>query len=121
MSKTDKKLKAKTLTAEESGYTLMPWSCNHYPTYSEIEAYIPITGDWEIVADIHDTKGVDAEVLAGLITRAVNSYEKNHDMIAQMTAALELCLECDECLSWEAEHEAQALVRRAEKLKEGRG
>jgi len=112
MSKSDKNPKAKILTARESGYTLMPWSCNHYPTYSEIEAYIPITGDWEIVADIHDTKGVDAEILAGLIARAVNSFEKNHDMITQMTVALELCLECGDGLTWEAEHEAQALLNR---------
>jgi hypothetical protein len=116
MPKADKKPDAKKLTAHESGYTLMPWSCNHYPTYSEIEAYLPITGDWEIVADIHDTKGIDAEILAGLIARAVNSFEKNHDMITQLMAALEMCLECDGCLTWEAEHEAQALVNRARRM-----
>jgi hypothetical protein len=116
MPKADKKPKAQTLTGQESAYTLMQWSCNHYPDYSEIEAYIPITGDWEIVADIHDTKGVDAEILAGLITRAVNSFEKNHDMITQMMAALELCLECDDCLTWEAEHEAQAILNRAKQM-----
>lgn len=113
MPTADKKPQAKLLSPQESAYTLMPWSCNHYPTYSEIEAYLPVTGDWEIIADIHDTRGVDAEVVAGLIARAVNGYVKTQDMIAQMSAALELCLECSECLSWEAEHEAQAVLNRA--------
>jgi len=88
----------------------MPWSCNHHPTFSEIEAYLPITGEFEIIADIHNTKGVDAEVVAGLITRAVNSYEKLRDLIDQMAGALELCLECADGLNWEAEHEAQAVL-----------
>jgi hypothetical protein len=112
MPKADKKSRAKKLTGQESSYTLMPWGCNHYPTYSEIEVYIPITGSWEIVADIHDTKGVDAEILTGLITRAVNSYEKSHDMMAQMTRAIELCLGCGDCLSGEAAHEAQRVLSR---------
>lgn len=103
----------KLLTGKESGYTLMPWSCNHYPAFSEIEAYIPITGNWEIIADIHDTKGVDAEVVAALIARAVNGYEKAQDIISQMIAALELCLTCADCLTWEAEHEAQIVLNRA--------
>ena len=116
MSKASKPTKTRLLTPKESSYTFMPWSCNHYPTYSEIEAYLPSTGEHEIIADIHDSKGVDAEVLAGLIARAINSFEKNHDMVEQMTAALELCLECDECLTWEAEHEAQALLNRAKRM-----
>src|SRR5580693_7263001 len=106
MPKAEKKPKPTRLTAAEATYTMMPWSCNHHPTFSEIEAYIPITGNFEIIADIHDTRGVDAETVAGLITRAVNNYEKNHDVIAQMAYAIELCLECREGLSWEAEHDA---------------
>jgi hypothetical protein len=112
MPKPDKNPKDKKFSPKESGYTMMPWSCNHHPTFSEIEAYIPITGNWEIIADIHDTKGVDAEIVAGLITRAVNSYEKNHDLIGQMSSALELCLTCEDCLTWEAEHEARVLLAR---------
>jgi hypothetical protein len=116
MPKADRNPKAKTLTPRESGYLFLPWSCNHHPAWSEIVAYVPITGEWEIIADIHDAKGVDAEVVAGLIARAVNSYPKHHDMIVQMTAALELCLECGKGLTWEAEHEAQILVRRAREM-----
>lgn len=116
MSKTDKSPQARKLALREAAYTMMPWSCNHYPDYSEIEAYIPIAGEWEIIADIHDTKGVDAEVVAGLVARAVNGYDKHLDMIGQMAAALELCLGCDACLSWEAEHEAQVMLSRAREL-----
>jgi hypothetical protein len=113
MPKTDRKAQTNKLTPHESAYTMMPWSCNHYPTYSEIEAYVPITGNWEIIADIHDTRGVDAEIVTGLIARAVNGYVKAHEMIFQMIVALELCLACSDCLSWEAEHEAQIMLRRA--------
>jgi hypothetical protein len=113
MPKADKPPKPRIIKPQEAGYTLRPWSCNHYPSYSEIETYLPITGEWEIIADIHDTKGVDAEVVAGLIARAVNGYEKAHDMIEQMAAALELCLACDDCLTWEAESEALIMLRRA--------
>jgi hypothetical protein len=116
MPKADKNPEAAKLTGTESAYTMMPWSCNHYPTYSEIEAYVPITGDWEIIADIHDTRGVDAEIVAGLIARAVNGYDKSRAMIAQMTAAIELCLECRDCLTWEAEQEAQAVLNQARRI-----
>jgi hypothetical protein len=112
MPKADKTPKAIKLTGAESAYTMRPWSCNHFPTYSEIEAYLPITGNWEIIADIHDTRGVDAEVVAGLIARAVNDYEKSHDLIADMSYAIELCLQCREGLSWEAEHDAQAVLKK---------
>jgi hypothetical protein len=113
MPNADKNLKSKYVTGKESAYLLMPWSCNHFPTFSEIEAYLPITGSWEIIADIHDTRGVDAEILASLITRSVNGYEKSREMIAQMIEAIELCLECSEGLTWEAEHEAQVVLGRA--------
>ena len=114
MPKADKNPKAhKMATPKQSGYMLMPWSCNHYPAYSEIEAYVPMTGEWEIIADIHDTKGVDAEVVAGLIARAVNSFEKTHDMISQMAAASSFASPAAECLTWEAEHEAQTVLKQA--------
>src|SRR5271165_1301202 len=99
MPKADKNPKAKQLPSKESAYTLYPWSCNHHSAYSEIVAYIPIIGDFAIIGDIPDAKGVDAEVVAGFITRAVNGYEKNRDMISQMAAALELCLGCGDGLT----------------------
>ena len=112
MPKARKNPEPRILSPQESAYMLMPWSCNHHPAFSEIEAYLPITGNFEIIFDIHDSKGVDAEVVAGLITRAVNSYPRNQDMIAQMVGALELCLDCADGLNWEAEQEAQAVLKK---------
>lgn len=116
MPRPQARITADTLSAKEKSYTLMPWSCNHYPTFSEIEAYLPITGNFEIIADVHDTNGVDAEIVASLITHAVNSYDSNREMIEQMASALELCLECGDCLTWEAEHEADAVLKRVRDL-----
>jgi hypothetical protein len=116
MPKAAKGTRTRTLTPHEASLTMMPWSCNHYATYSEIAAYVPITGEFEIVTDIHDTKGVDAEVVAGLIARAVNSYEKLRELISQMASALELCLSCSDCLTWEAEQGAEVVLKRAKSL-----
>jgi hypothetical protein len=118
MPKATKNTKARTLSPQESSYTTMPWSCNHHPTFSEIEAYLPITGNFEIIADIHNSKGVDAEVVAGLITRAVNGYERHRDLIGQMASAIELCLRCADCLTWEAEQGAEVVLKRANELNE---
>jgi hypothetical protein len=112
MPKARKNPEPRLFTTLESAYMLMPWSCNHHPTFSEIEAYLPITANFEIIVDIHNSKGVDAEVVTGLITRAVNAYPRNEEMIRQMAAALELCLDCADGLSWEAEHEAEAVLKK---------
>ncbi|MDX2028388.1 MAG: hypothetical protein SFW62_07110 [Alphaproteobacteria bacterium] len=115
MPKPVKNRKSEKLPGKESIYLLMPWSCNHHPNYSEIVAYIPTTGEWEVIAEIHDAVGIDAEHLAGFITRAANSYKKSRDLIAQMVSALDLCLACNGKLSWEAEQEACSLLNRIKK------
>ena len=116
MPKAVKNAQTRTLTPHEESLTMMPWSCNHYATYSEIEAYVPITGQFEIIADVHDTKGVDAEGVAGLMARAVNRYKEHRDLIDQMAKAIELCLSCEECLTWEAEQGAEVVLKRATAL-----
>ncbi|MDX2027205.1 MAG: hypothetical protein SFW62_01065 [Alphaproteobacteria bacterium] len=113
MPKPAKNPKLEKLPGKESIYLLMPWSCNHHPDYSEIVAHIPATGEWEVIAEIHDAAGIDAEHLAGFIARAANSYEKSRDLVAQMVDALDLCLACNGKLTWEAEHEAQVVLERA--------
>ncbi len=116
----DKAVRRKTaapvfkVVASMPRHTLAPWSCNHFAERSEIEAYVEGTGRREIIAEIKETAGVDAELVAGFIARAVNDYEKNQTLMRQMIAALEQCLTCN--LSWEAEHEADILVRRAEEM-----
>ena len=47
MSRTMTNATRRILKPQESAYVLMPWSCNHFPTFSEIEAYLPITGQFE--------------------------------------------------------------------------
>jgi hypothetical protein len=102
-------------TGKEASYLLLPWTQKNYPDRCEIEAYVPITGEWETIAEIPAGPGIDAELIAGFILRAVNAYEKTGDLLKQMTAALELCLTCDGKLTWEAEHEAQAVLKCAKK------
>jgi hypothetical protein len=119
MPKAAKSTQTQILTPHEASLTMMPWSCNHHPAFSEIETYLPITGNFEIIADIHNSKGVDARVVAGLITRAVNRYEKHRELIDQMAAAIELCLSCSDCLTWEAEQGAEVVLKRARALNEG--
>ena len=69
--------KVEKLPGKKSAYTLLPWSCTHYPNHSEIEAYLLAAGDRQTIAKIHDATGVDAEHLAEFIVRAVNAYEKH--------------------------------------------
>jgi len=61
---------------------------------------------------------VDAEVVTGLIARAVDSYAKYRELIGQMISALEFCLSCADCLSWEAEHEAETVLMRAKEVEQ---
>ncbi len=44
-----------------------------------------------------------------------NTAEKVEDAMAELIAALELCLQC-EGLTWEAEHDAEIVVSRAKRL-----
>lgn len=93
-------------------YFLHPWNALHRRDCSVIEAYVECAGDWETVAEVRPTGHIDVEATANYIVRAVNDYGFNRPFIDELVAALEMCLECDG-LTWEAEHEADVLVRRA--------
>ena len=93
-------------------FAVAPWSTKHEATRSTIEAYVEITGDWETVAEVNDDAGIDAEATANFIARVVNEHEKQKELISQMVAALELCLEC-KGMTWEAEHDASIALQRA--------
>jgi len=95
-------------------HTIAPWSCRHDSAKSEIEAYVEASGRREIIATLEQAGAFDAEQVAEFIIRAVNDFEKTHRLLEQMTQALENCLACD--LTWEAENEADILVRRGRKL-----
>ena len=80
-------------------FAVAPWSAKHGRGHSAIEAYIEITGEWGTVAEASDAAGIDAEATANFIVRAVNDHERHKELIGQMAAALEMCLEC-KGLTW---------------------
>jgi hypothetical protein len=69
------------------------------------------------MADINQSKDFDAEAVAEFIACALNNYNEARELIRHMAAALEKCMAC-KGISWEAEHDADILVRRAEKYLE---
>ncbi len=100
-------------TAKPKGlYFLHPWNAVHRRDCSLIEAYVEGLGDWQTVAEVRPTGHIDVEETANFIVRAVNDYQLNNEFIDELVAALELCLE-SKGLTWEAEHEADVLIRRA--------
>jgi hypothetical protein len=96
-------------------YAILPWACQHYPDHSEVKAYVPASGIWETVADVRRTAGASAETMADYLMYVVNNHEKMREMMGDMIAALELCLQT-EGLTWEAEREAEITVRRAKEI-----
>lgn len=106
MPKNDKKTKTKL------AYTIEPWSCVHRSGRSQIEAYVMAAGKRAIVAETFATAGHTAETLAEFIVLAVNSLAGRENLIDEMEAALEICLECGG-LNWSAEHDAELALRHA--------
>lgn len=92
--------------------TFQPWSCEHEDGKSRVEAYNAATGQRETVLETYATSGHSAEAIAEFITQAVNNFDKREQLINEMQAALEICLECDG-LNWAAEHDADVALRRA--------
>jgi hypothetical protein len=120
MSKDNKKAKpakvkpqdqSKTKLNEKGLPNLEPWSCQHHPDHSLIEAYVMGKGDWETIAEVRASAYVNAEQLANFIIKAVNNYDRHQKLIAELASALELCLEC-EGITWEVEQEAGVILRR---------
>jgi hypothetical protein len=92
-----------------------PWSCQHHPEYSEIEAYIEAFGPRKIVVEVRSAAGVEARAVTRFIVEAVNGYARTRQLAGEMMAALETCLE-GESLSWSAEHDAEVVLRRAREM-----
>lgn len=89
-----------------------PWSSVHFEGRSNVEAFVEPLGDWVVIAKVEDNLNVVAKETSDLITKAVNEYERNQEIIKELIAALELCMECPE-LTWEAEHDAELVLMRA--------
>jgi len=93
-----------------------PWACQHSDDASAIDAYIEGVGEWATIARTQPVDGVNPQEIAEQIIRAVNLYEKQQSMLAEMVMTLKLCLEC-EGITWEAEHDAEILINRFEAMK----
>jgi hypothetical protein len=98
--------------------SLTQWSCRHFRTYSEVEAYNIASGTRQIVAEVIASKDINVESVAEGIATAANNYDSSRKLIRHMADALEKCLAC-KGISWEAEHDGDIMIRRArEYLKE---
>lgn len=93
-------------------YTMPPWSCRDGEGGIEIEAYNEETGDWVVIAKTVPAPGIDPKPNADFLLRAVNNYDRDRQVIAELISALEMCIGCDK-LSWEAEQEASIVLARA--------
>lgn len=92
-----------------------PWASQHDVEGTNIDAYIDGIGEWATVARVVPAEGINPQEIAEQIVRAVNSYEKQQAMLAEMVMTLKLFLEC-EGITWEAEHDAEILINRFEAM-----
>jgi len=96
-------------------YNMYKWVYRPIPEGMAIEAYVEAAGDWQIVAEIKQTAFLDAETTANYIVKAINNSEPRQKLIGDMIAALEMCLKC-KGITWEAEQEAEVVIKRAKEL-----
>ena len=89
-------------------HDLHPWSVQHYGGYSEIRAYIEITGQWEVIIE---TKSINHIAIADFIIFVVNAHNRDPNLVEEMAHALELCVESND-LNWESEQAADSVLRR---------
>lgn len=97
---------------EKALYGLAPWSCKHFHTHSEIEAYLMAAGDWQTVAEVRQSANLSAEEMANYIANVVNDHDKLMNILDDMITALETCLD-SKGLDWSAENEVDIVLRRA--------
>lgn len=54
-------------------HSIHPWEVQHHPDHSEIEAYIEITGEWEIIAVI---KSINHVAIAEFLVALTNEHNQ---------------------------------------------
>jgi len=54
-------------------HSIHPWEVQHHPEHSEIEAYIEITGEWEIIAEI---RSINHVAIADFIVALANEHNQ---------------------------------------------
>ena len=65
-------------------------------------------GDWQTIADVRQTAGVNAEEMANFIANTVNDHDKLMNILDDMITALETCLD-SKALDWSALREMEHL------------
>jgi hypothetical protein len=106
---------ARTNTAEADvfPYSGPPWTCEHYPDRSEIKAMHQTAGPAVLI--IPQTATNNAREISEMLVSVANERIAYIGLIQQMKAALAICLE-NNGINWEAEHDADICMRRAEEL-----
>lgn len=90
----------------------VPWSALRRAGRNVVEAYVDASRTWVRLVEVIPSEHVHARATADFIIQALMAYDKNRALIASMIGALEICLDC-KTLSWEAEHDAEIVLRRA--------
>ncbi len=90
-------------------HPIQPWSVQHHPDHSEIEAYSEIEGNFTIIADI---KTVNHVAIANFITALANAYNQDGDLFEEAIATLEQFLQIKK-VDFSIEQDAENIVRRA--------
>ena len=84
-----------------------------------VEAYSARIQGWAIVAEAKGMAELDADDIAQWIVEAVNAGPPNEALIAELSGALQTCLECDGRLDFSAEQDVEAALRRAGERRKG--
>lgn len=93
-------------------HDLHPWDVQHHPDCSEIEAYVELSGEWELVATI---KGANHIEISQFILSLVNAHNQDPSLLELAVRTLEFCLKSKR-LNWSEERNADVVVRRAREL-----
>jgi len=91
-----------------------PWICRHLAGRSDIEAYIVEQGGRRTIAEVPASACVNAREVATFITKAVNAYERNCDIIAGVETVLEAFLERKR-VDFSVEHDAEVILQKIRK------
>jgi hypothetical protein len=103
--------KLKRLKALNRVYDLQNWNVRQFDKHSQIELLSKKDNQWEAIVEI---KGPDHKTLAEYIVSKIKAHTEVSTQLEDAINALKLCLESKD-LSWEAEQESEAILRKITK------
>jgi len=71
-------------------YSIHPWVIQHQSEYSQIEAYVEASGEWEIILNVRSTSGASHITMAEYILSIVHEHQKKQCALQDAMNALEL-------------------------------